>query len=798
MIKIDDGARFNNRIETPPPKPPPPPPPPPVEDPVKTASQKQYGDYMRMKMERLDRGLLGAEDTGGAQPTPQTQINPQTNTQPLTFGGTPEENLAPLTPQEREAREAAQQVEQAYNDHPNVIVTSPGGPGRDPNEPSAQEAAAQKLREVTANQSPEVAALTIKYAKPTIDRITIELGRTAQEQDGGYGDSKPDFDNVVNDLAVAANHAATAPNGKAAVEQIASSIVRNIDPEDVGRFDEALGKTIATGAGGELAAEVTQQLKAAGRVGQADDILQNVEDGINELHDRATEVGETVNKYNEELAWLTEQWKPLMTEEQLANAIQAYKNQHPDYVQALKEVDEIAVATIRAIDSFGNARGDFNGLGHADDVDGALTNLLNDKQTMSMIAQSPKATEEIERLMQQAENNPNEPSFFDHVASVAGKVDDGKFLSEIIFNKALDATIDRAFDAAKAKDSGAVDRYMARLEKYADKLGYKDSQFKDVLQQYGRVAKAGTQQETETALRVLARKIDSFNRSNPETFSDNGQMTDKLKRFGLVLGAVGVASAANQAFDEPTALNIAGALNDALGLGTDVGSSLQGSQSQLVKNILQNKSWFNQLPFEAAGKAFGGLGLVLDTIGVAQSIAKGDYVDAGLGVASTVGGAMMLFGGAAVTGVGAVIVGAAIIGKFIYEDIKEANKHETDGARAFLRGAGIDAGVANHLINNDGDGRSPAPVFSALANHLGVDPKEFLTYLSQLSPDETIRLVETAHGVDPDENGVYLIEKRQPAHGAGKGGVHVSRAPNDLTDLTNWMRENGYTDAPGL
>src|SRR5688500_4432574 len=139
------------------------------------------------------------------------------------YDGAGEGDPTTQTPEER-ARAAAQEVADAYNAHPNVIISTPGN-GRDPNEPWAQEAAAQRLREVTENEPPEVVALIIEYSKPTLDLIGSELRRTAGQYDGSYGDSKPDFDNVVNDLAIVAGRAAQSPNGSEAVSLVAETIV---------------------------------------------------------------------------------------------------------------------------------------------------------------------------------------------------------------------------------------------------------------------------------------------------------------------------------------------------------------------------------------------------------------------------------------------------------------------------------------------------------------------------------------------------------------------------------------------
>lgn len=196
-------------------------------------------------------------------------------------------------------------------------------------------------------------------------------------------------------------------------------------------------------------------------------------------------------------------------------------------------------------------------------------------------------------------------------------------------------------------------------------------------------------------------------------------------------------------------------------------------------------SQYQGLPIEKIGKGFGVLALAFDAYNIADSIKKGDYASAGFSGASAVGGALMIFGGPVGVGVGAVIVGASIIGELLWTKHENSVKYESDGARAFLQGAGINPDLANELINNDSDGRSPAPVFTALAEKLGVDPKEYFDYLSKLPPDRAKQLMEYAHGVDPDDKGVYPVNK--------DGGFD-----NDLGDIAYWMINNGFAVAPGI
>ena len=687
---------------------------------------------------------------------------------------------------EQQARIAAQEVQDAYNAHPNFVISAPGQ-GRDPNEPWAQEAAAQRLREVTENQPPEVVALIVEYSKPTIDLIGNELNRTAERNDGGYGDYKPEFDNVINDLAIVANRAAQAPNGSEAVSIIAESVASRINPDDIGRFDEALGKTVENG-NPELAAEVISQLQAAGRTDQADDILGNVEDAINNIRGEMTDAVDDAAKYNEELGWLIAQWQPLMSEEQLTNAIKAYKTENPEYVEALNRIDAASVDTLRALTAFQDSETNFAGLGHADDVAGAIEHLFGEEKVQFGLSQSQAATAELARLLDRSENDFSARNVLDGIISVAGRIDDGATLTETIFNKTFDFTIDRSLSAAQNRNIDAVTTQINRLERYADRLGYSSPELRQVFHNLDRVARSTSERQAQIRLNRLSSRINVLEQNHPGLFGEGNKFGDKFRRFGLILGAVGTASSVQGAITDPNAMNIAGALIDSAGLTTDVLST------KIVTNLLQNRPWFSRLPIEGAGKLLGGVGLVLDAVSIANDIRQGNYTEAGISGVGAAGGALAIFGTtAAATGIGLVLVGGALLGSYLYGNVKEANKHETDGAQAFLQGAGINSDLANELINNDNKGRSAAPVFVEMANRLGVEPQEMFGYLSTLEPDDAKKLIETAHGVDPNDEGDFPESVAQPR----VRGYEIS-TPNDVNDLIGWMRENGYGNAPGL
>lgn len=698
---------------------------------------------------------------------------------------------------EEYARESAAEVQQAFTDHPNVRMCQQGSPCG-AGEPSAEEAAAARLVEVTENQPPEVVALIVEYSEPTIIQIGVELNKISNRNDGDYNSDRPEFDDVVNDLSIVATRAAQAENGDDAVAIIARSLVTTINPEEIGRYDEALGRAVENG-NPELAAEVINQLQAAGRTDQADDIMQNVEDAVNGIRNDLTGAFDEAAEYNQELGWLISQWQAVMTDDQLTAAIENYKAENPEYVASLERIDELSVAALRVLNEFQEPETRFSGLGHADDVAGALERLLGEEKVQFAIAQSQSATEELALLIDRFELDPSRNDIINGIISVAGTSDDGDFLTQEIFNKLFDISIDRSLSAATATqidpvtgsirvdDFGRVDNVTAELDRlrgYADRFGFSSPELDDVFHELDRVARSTTEGQARGRLRQLDNRLNDLAASSPDLFGENSRFARKFESLGLFLGAVGAAASIKGAISEPDALNILNAIVDT----SDVG--VAGLNRLIATDLLRGRPWFASLPLERAGRVLGGLGVVLDTYSIASDLRDGNYVEAGFSTAGAAGGALLVFGTTlSATGVGLLLIGGAMLGSYLYGRVQAANRFESDGARAFLEGAGIDPDLANQMINNDDRGRSTAPVFAELAERLGIEPNEIFDYFKTLAPSEAKTLIEAAHGIDPNDEGVFPEELENP---------YWSLRPNDVNDLIEWMRVNGYETAPGL
>lgn len=110
---------------------------------------------------------------------------------------------------------------------------------------------------------------------------------------------------------------------------------------------------------------------------------------------------------------------------------------------------------------------------------------------------------------------------------------------------------------------------------------------------------------------------------------------------------------------------------------------------------------------------------------------------------------------------GTVVVLAASVGTYFYGKAAEGAKYENEWASGYLEALGFTKDVANQVRNNDGDGRSPGQVLAGVAASQGLDltrPEHldsFVKWMNDLGADKVAKIIEKAHGVDPDDKGEY-------------------------------------------
>lgn len=648
------------------------------------------------------------------------------------------------------------------------------------------EAASIKLAEVTANQPPEVVALIVEYSQPTINLIGSDLGAISLQYE------EEQFNSVIDNLALVSQRASVTPKGNEAVKIISTAISNNINPDSDGRFNNALGGAVEKGTP-ELTAGVVNQLLATGRVDEANGVMKSVETAINNLQDTIEESTESVAIHSEDLGVLVSQWQPLMTEEQLSAAINNYKSAHPEYTEAINEMDASVISSLRALETFQNTEQRFPGSTYSNDVADALNDLFDENEIKLALMQSQSLPAEMDRLVEKAAIIDSSYNVFTAALDIAGSVDDGQYLTETLFTEYFDHTIDNIINKFASKDfkknrtnyENELSSQLARLKWTANKFGYGSPELNQVFTHYDRLFRI-TGNQVKTELKELELSIKVLDKSDTDLFEKNNRFYSRFETMGNLLGGIGMVSSISETVQDPDPINL-------LGIGVDLLDEGVGylQDKNPLSDYLKSKSLHNKAFLKTSGKVLGGIGFLLDVWSVREDIIKGKYVDAGFTATGAVGGAMMTFGtAAAVTGIGVVLVGVAIIGQLLWDSHQNSERYEK-GATAFLRGAGFDQATANRLMN------FPAQVFGTLAEKLGVEPKDYLNYLKSLPADRLASLSKIAGSINPTSDGTYP-ENVEDLTRITPYEVTVVSPPNDFNDLIQWMQQNGFTDAPGM
>lgn len=667
-------------------------------------------------------------------------------------------------------------------------------------------AASKKLRELTAGASPEEAAQILTACKATTDLIVRDLAGHASPHASVNAPSSEEFKTIVADLSAVANHAAQVPGGRRAVDDLAASLVRAVSSDPHSKLALALGQAIGAGHCSELATSVAEQLQYAGRTKEAGMTLLHVRRGVDQLRTRLKDTAEKVKASNQELSWLVRNWGPMMTRKQLQAAVAAYKSRHPEYAEldrlgkaAISTANNLTVASV-VRDFPHDPEGLPDGIGGS--VRKSVVDLLGDEKVQAAVAQSPSAKTELARLMRLSQNG--QETLLDHLGDISRSLggDAAKSFRSAMFVALVEAAVGNAVAARAAGDTEGAKRCVAQLKQHAHQLGFDHQAVTEVVNQLGKGIAAKSVPEAKAAIEGLDRVLEKFGGVLAEGGAAPGakKIEGTLRAAGLMLSTAAVAMSLEGAVTDPSPQKIAEALAGAAELGR--------GGTELVAAMLEKRGFLASAGFEATGKVIAGVNVALDGIRVAQNIAEGDWAEAGLYGASTAGGIAMLAGA---TGPGALIVAAAAVGLYQLNRVRDANQYEAKNnseAAQFLLDGGIkNNAVAVELLNQDGDGDSPGPVLTALAERLGIAPQKMLDYLNSLSTEQVRQLVNTIHRMDlePDEQGRWPATASNDAYVGPKPSVvpyesyqpSFDQPPRSLNGLDRWMQTHGYPPPSG-
>jgi hypothetical protein len=205
-------------------------------------------------------------------------------------------------------RESAQAVENAYNE---------GG---------APAAAAKLEEEATRLASPSLVDQLIHEARPTLDKISDDLGQRIVDNHDDDSDGKA-TEASIDHLAAVAERA-----GDGGVEEIADSLGAGLDARfngqdrgDVNQFDDAFEKLADSGKGGRLAAALANDLiNERGLIDAGNEILNEASNAVDKLReDYDSALGE-VQQLEARLATDLAAFGPGLTDEQRDAYVDAF------------------------------------------------------------------------------------------------------------------------------------------------------------------------------------------------------------------------------------------------------------------------------------------------------------------------------------------------------------------------------------------------------------------------------------------------------------------------------------------
>ncbi len=641
-------------------------------------------------------------------------------------------------------------------------------------------AAIAKIVRIQAEKlSPGDAAALLQKIKPQVAPVVKRLIEAAVDADGSYDRdyaNTKNFDAALADLSRAFSRAAQSPQGKALISELAKPIVEYIKKNGVARFDEALGKTIAQGGGAELAVEVMTQLKAAGKASEADDILQNVRDGFNELKGNLKNKLEAYGKANAELSWLIQKWGPLMSPDKLELAIARYQNRHPELQDKFNALNNLSAAAVRTLNTLSTLPDSLKSLDHYKDSQAAVKDLLSDKTTQKLITTMPGAAAEFEKLYEA--QSEGQPTVLDKIHQFIEdhSIGDYKEFGENMAAVLLKSSVNSAIKASLNGDPAKMNKLLGNLGKYSRLLGVSQEKLDEIVRDLRALPNGGSPAAAQARLKLLNNDLDG-------PFAANTNLGRVFRGAGVLLALSGLPDSFENIKDFQTATRT---LTDVVGLGQSSAELLSGIITSTKLTSVIESGAFKTL----GGRILPVVSIGLDTLSLIKDATgkNRDYANAGFDLAGIGGGITLLAaGGPAGIAIGAVLVLGSAIGKTIYGKVKESNIHENMTTEIFLRDGGVKSSITRNLRNNGSDGDSAGPVLTALAKYLHVQPHEFLKYLNTLSPDKVEQLVAAAVGVDADKNGNYPVDIH----------IQLENRPHDLKQLAQWMKDHGF-DAPGI
>lgn len=589
-------------------------------------------------------------------------------------------------------------------------------------------AAAAKLRELTGRDvaSEDRAAAIMREAMPTIEQVTSDLGEF--ERNGAWpnipegaelpleweptvplnthnGDRLPTTgvgvtieEQVLADLSAASDYAFHGEGGDEAVADVASAILREAPEWDETGLDERLFyQAVAAGEGATLQFEIVKQLQDAGRGDEAAEMLETIAIGAEKLPDGVRSVVHEFTGFEDNEG----------SGQELMTLIANWRGVLSD-----AELNRAVSDYLRTHpDTVSDMEGDLDRIGQAG---------------FSMV-QFERAWDAYRADLQGLEHGQR----INDVVGQFGNQDD----AELSFARSMPPAL---MELTRADNTGLA------------------SDPSNIFVQPASTIRGLAKSLTAGSLYAFA---------NIESVKPNTKPGIFMNGSGALLAGGTSALLFTQEGGPQSPTDWAyGGFFGAMTLkeGTEFGSGLAVALGRADEGGLIHRIGTADSPgWTRLSKGLAGVGAAIDFYAAANAASRGgweNWVTAGLSATSGLAGLASIAG---LGGPWAPIVGAVAVGLGAgfnqWRSVQAANRYEGP-TKDFLIAAGLDPEIARHLGNHDGDGVSAAARLGPLAEHLGIEPGELLTWLNQQDPEFVGEFVEGAlHQVTPNDDGQYTM-----------------------------------------
>jgi peptidoglycan hydrolase-like protein with peptidoglycan-binding domain len=523
------------------------------------------------------------------------------------------------------------------------------------------------------------------------------------------------------------------------------------------------GDKIANGGSVAATIDVASRMQAAGLDGSG--VMKVATDGVQRFKDK---VGADVKKladHDAELAWLVQNDGAGLTPQRLNQAVADYRNHKGASWQAeetrlRQQIADDGTKLLDQMTALNQLPPSLSGSGAAAD------------RTLKTIANDPAAGLAISTAI---ESNPKlaEGKRAKDLADVfaLSKVGDigrkytNELASAFLRRNVLDKLkgIDLKDPASVAQAKQAI--HSLADEKFARLIGVTESETGKVVKELestvDKVAAAKNEDEVISALRGFDKRLGSD--------SALSKAFNKATLPGQLLRGVAVTFAGVSLINSFSKFNANPSdPQNGIKLLLDAGGFAQKNSELLVGlGAVSKESAIGQFGGEwkllgraSAGDLIAGVSAVLDGISAVRSAAgwgvPQDTGNAIFSASTAVGGALTVapaFGAAAWLGpVGLGITAVGVVGKAIYEHVKDAHKYE-GASKSFLKAAGYNDAAAAALseqggVISGGGGAPQMPFLAKYAAYKHMTPDQLMNWVNSLSPDQvkhlSLRLLQTA------------------------------------------------------